>query len=396
MEEIAALVSWQNGAVISRSLGSNGFAPVASYRLHAAAAETERFEQVIESPGGRVLNVLDPVGVVAAIVPWNAPQALLAVKLAPSLLAGCTVVAKPSPETSLDTMLLAELLDEAGFPRGVVNIITGGRETGAALVRHSGVDMVSFTGSAVGGRDVASACGQHLKEVTTELGGKSAAVVLDDADLSQLADVLIDTCLPNTGQVCYSSTRILAPKSRLDEVLDAVLDTLRGARTGDPMDRDSQFGPLVTARQRERVEGYIASGKADGARLALGGGRPAGLAHGYYVEPTVFADVDPRMRIYQEEIFGPVLAITSYDDDNDAIRLANDTTYGLCGSVFSTDFERAVSVAREMDTGAVLIDGVTGVVPRGVTFQGRKSSGIGGGDVLRSFQMNKSIVLPRG
>ncbi|MBV8593064.1 MAG: aldehyde dehydrogenase family protein, partial [Caulobacteraceae bacterium] len=293
MQEIARLVSWQNGSVISRSLGSNGLAPLGIYRAHAEMGASLSLERLIESPGAKVLSVSEPVGVVGAIVPWNAPQGLLAGKLAPSLLAGCTVVVKPSPETSLDALLLAELLVQADFPSGVVNIVTGGRETGAALVDHPGIQMISFTGSTLAGRMVAARCGEQLKEVTAELGGKSAAVLLDDADLDLFASKLIETCVPNSGQVCYSNTRILAPRSRFDEVVEAVTETLRAARVGEPLDPEAKFGPLVTARQRERVEGYIASGKAEGARTVLGGGRPAGFDVGYYVEPTVFVDVEP-------------------------------------------------------------------------------------------------------
>ncbi|MER2534467.1 MAG: aldehyde dehydrogenase family protein [Rhizobiaceae bacterium] len=397
LEEFAALVSCQNGSVISRSRRSNGFGPVSIYRTHAAMSDADLFEQAVESPGGRVMNILEPVGVVAAIVPWNAPQGLLAGKLAPALLAGCTVVVKPSPETSLDALLLGELLNEAGFPAGVVNIVTGGRETGASLVVHPEIDMVSFTGSVSGGRAVSAACGHHLKDVTAELGGKSAAVVLDDADLQQLSNVLIETCLPNSGQVCYSSTRILAPASRLQEVTEAVTSTLCAAKVGEPMDTEARFGPLVSAVQRRRVEDYIASGTAEGARLVLGGGRPAHLPVGYYVTPTVFAGVTSGMRIFREEIFGPVLTITAYDTEAEAIRLANATTYGLGGSIFSSDIDRAVRLAREIETGAVFINGLQGALPRGVMFQGRRQSGVGGGDVLRSYQQTKSIVVyPNG
>ncbi|GAB3353706.1 aldehyde dehydrogenase family protein [Modestobacter lapidis] len=392
-ETMAALVTHQNGSVIKRSRRTNGTRPVAAYRYNARLADALEVEAAL-APDDPSLVRREALGVVGAIVPWNAPQALLAAKLGPALAAGCTVVVKPSPETSLDSFMLVEMLAEVGLPPGVVNVVTGGRETGAALVRHPGVDKISFTGSTAAGRVIAAACGEMLKSVTAELGGKSAAVVLDDADLDVLAANLISTCLPNTGQVCYSSTRILAPRSRFAEVTDLVVQTLGTAVLGDPTDPASDFGPLVSEAQRQRVEGYIESAIAEGARVALGGGRPAGASTGYYVEPTVLVDVHRGMRVFREEIFGPVVVVVPFDDDADGVRIANDSSYGLGGSVFSQDIERATAVARRMETGNVSVNGRdrSDATPA----FGYKDSGVGGDPGLSGYLQLKGISRPRG
>lgn len=389
IDEIAELVTRQNGSVISRSRITNGSVTAGIYARHAALSETFQFVQRDEVSGKT--TVREPVGVVGAILPWNAPQVLLANELAPALFAGCTMVLKPSPETSLDAVRFAELAVEAGLPPGVLNVVTGGRGTGAELVQHPGIDKVAFTGSTVAGRAIASACGELLKPITAELGGKSAAILLDDADLGVFASTLISTCVPNTGQACYSCTRILVPSSLYAEVVDLVSTTLSEAALGDPMDPSNSFGPLVSARQRERVEGYIASGVADGAKLVCGGGRPADLPVGYYVEPTVFADVTPEMRIFNEEIFGPVIAITSYDgDENEAIRLSNTSSYGLNGSVYTRDSARGVSVAMRLETGSVLINGGHGAP--GGPIHGYKDSGFGGMPGIGAYVRTKTIT----
>lgn len=392
-DEMAALVSRHNGTVLSRSRQSNAARPIDIYRYHGELSRSFPWETVVDTGRGSSAIVRrEPVGVVGAIVPWNAPQTLAAQKLAPALLAGCTVVWKPSPETSLDAFLLSEMLNEVGVPPGVVNIVTGGRGTGEHVVAHPGVDKVSFTGSTAAGRAVAATCGQMLKPVTAELGGKSAAVLLEDAPLDLFARSLIGTCLPNTGQVCYSCTRILAPRKRLEEVLDVVVETLSKATVGDPMDPRSDFGPLASAAQRTRVEGYIQSGLQDGARLLLGGGRPAQLPVGYYVEPTVFTDVTPDMLIFREEVFGPLLVVVPYDDDDDAVRLANDSSYGLGGSVFSRDLDRAKDIARRMETGSVLINGEQR--SERIPLYGYKDSGVGGDASLGAYLNIKSISGP--
>jgi aldehyde dehydrogenase (NAD+) len=388
-------VTTENGCPISRSRISNGLLPVRNYGYFAELAAKLADDEVRDWNGQRTIVHGAPAGVVAAIIPWNAPQILIANKLGPALAAGNTVVLKPSPETSLDAMRLTALFDAAGFPPGVVNIVTGGRGTGEALVTHPDVDLVSFTGSTAAGRSIAAQCGQLLRPVILELGGKSAAVILEDADLDVLRDQLITTCLPNTGQTCYSSTRVLAPRARYAEVTEAIRDVLASAPLGDPADPATAFGPLVTAAQRDRVEGYIASGVSDGARLVLGGGRPAGLTAGFYVEPTLFTDVGNGLRIAREEIFGPVLALMPYDTEDEAVAVANDTAYGLCGSVFTSDIEHGTAIARQIDAGSVNLNGYRAApnAPAG----GHKASGLGqegGPEAMHAYRKLTSIGLP--
>ncbi|MEQ3549844.1 aldehyde dehydrogenase family protein [Pseudonocardia nematodicida] len=391
-EEIAALVTEQNGAVITRSRRTNGTRPVALYRHYAERARS--LDRETPWPSGRGVTRREPAGVVGAIVPWNAPQSLLAAKLGPALAAGCTVVVKPSPETSLDALLLAELATAAGIPPGVLNVVTGGRGTGAALVGCADVDMVSFTGSTAAGRGIAARCGERLVPLLAELGGKSAAVVLDDADPALLATHLIRTCLPNTGQVCYSCTRLIVPRARFDELVDVATTVLSRAVLGDPADPASDFGPLVSAAQRARVEDYLRSARDEGSRVALGGGRPAGLPEGFYVEPTVLVDVHREMRVVREEIFGPVLVVVPHDGDADAVRIANDSSYGLGGAVFGADVERARAVARAMETGTVSINGQDGEIA--AAFQGFKDSAVGGPPDERAYLQIRSIAWPAG
>ncbi|SEH58167.1 Acyl-CoA reductase [Mycolicibacterium rutilum] len=386
-EEIARLVTAQNGAVISRSRRTNGTRPIALYRHYAEEAGS--FEPEVASADGKGIVRREPVGVVGIIIPWNAPQSLLAHKLAPALAAGCTVVVKPAQETSLDSLLIGELAAAVGFPPGVINVVTGGRLTGAAVVDDPNIDMVSFTGSTGAGRAVASRAGHLLKPVIAELGGKSAAVLLDDADLELFSDNLVTTCLPNTGQVCYSCTRVIAPRARFGDVLDVVTSSLASAQVGDPLDPKTVFGPLVSAAQRARVEDYIDSARAEGARVILGGGRPSNPT-GFYVEPTVIVDVDRTMRVFREEIFGPVLVVVPHGGDDDATRVANDSSYGLGGAVFSRDVERATAVARNMQTARISIN----ARDHGVSdpADGYKDSGVGGSLDISSHLRLKSIA----
>jgi aldehyde dehydrogenase (NAD+) len=394
-DDMAELVTTENGSPITRSRASNGLVPVRTYRYNAGLAADLADDEFRDWQGQRTIVHSTPAGVVAAIVPWNAPQVLISNKLGPALAAGNTVVLKPSPETSLDAIRLSQLIADSGFPPGVVNIVTGGRGTGEALVSHPGVDLVSFTGSTAAGRSIAAQCGQLLRPVILELGGKSAAVILDDADLEVFRAQLITTCVPNTGQVCYSSTRLLAPRARYDEVIEATRDVLATAPVGDPSDPATAFGPLVTGAQRARVEGYIASGVSDGARLVLGGGRPAYLPTGYYVEPTLFVDVDNGLRIAQEEIFGPVLAVMPYDTEDEAVRIANASVYGLSGSVFTGDIGHGTEIARRIDSGAVNINGYRAAPNAPVG--GHKASGLGqegGPEGLLAYRKQTSIGLP--
>jgi aldehyde dehydrogenase (NAD+) len=345
--------------------------------------------------GGTSLVSKHPIGVVGAIVPWNVPQGISFLKLAPALAAGCSVVLKPAEETVLDAFLMAEAAAAAGLPEGVLNVVPGGREVGAYLVEHPGVDKVSFTGSTAAGRWIAEACARLLRPVTLELGGKSAAIVLDDADLAGSMEQFFAVTLLNNGQICWLNTRILAPRSRYNEIVDAITDLARSLKLGDPLDPGTKMGPLVSKRQRERVEGYIAKGKSEGARMTTGGSRPAGFDRGWFLEPTVFADLDNNATVSREEIFGPVLSLIPYSDEQEAVAIANDSVYGLGGSVWSSDPERAADVARRVRSGTV---GVNHYVNDPVApFGGIKQSGMGrelGPEGLLPFQEYKTIYLP--
>jgi aldehyde dehydrogenase (NAD+) len=313
--------------------------------------------------------------VVGAIVPWNFPQALAMFKLAPLLAAGCTTVIKPSPETVLDSLLLAEAVEEAGLPPGVVNIVPAGREVGAYLVEHPGVDKVAFTGSTAAGRSIARRCGELLRPVTLELGGKSAAILLDDADLSEASQALFEATLLNNGQTCYLGTRVLAPRARYEEMLAVFAGLADALQVGDSLDPETQIGPLASARQRDRVESYIEKGRAEGARVIAGGGRPQAMERGWFVQPTVFADVENTHTIAREEIFGPVLAVIPYDGVDDAIAIANDSEYGLGGSVWTSDPEHGADVAVRVQTGSIGVNHYT--LDPAAPFGGVKASGLG-------------------
>jgi aldehyde dehydrogenase (NAD+) len=396
-QEMAERVSAQNGMPISIATMLEGGFPVIVLRYIAGLLDGATFEE--ERPGflgGTNIVRREPIGVVGAIVPWNYPQTLAAFKYAPALAAGCTVVMKPSPETVLDAFLLAEAIAAAGIPAGVINIVPGGRELGAYLVEHRDVDKVAFTGSTAAGRRVAEACGRLLRPVTLELGGKSAAIVLEDADLdlAKIGQDLFAATLINNGQTCYLGTRVLAPRSRYDEVVDTLAAFASSLTVGNALDPATQIGPMASQTHRDRVEGYIAKGASDGARLVVGGGRPSAQDRGWFVEPTVFADVDNSATIAQEEIFGPVLSVIAYGDVDDAIRIANDTDFGLGGSVWTTDPERGKDVARRVRTGTI---GINKYLPDpAAPFGGVKASGIGrelGPDAIHEYQQLKSIYM---
>jgi aldehyde dehydrogenase (NAD+) len=313
--------------------------------------------------------------VVAAITPWNAPLVLLCYKVAAGLAAGCTIVAKPSPETPMDAYILAECIEAAGLPPGVFNVVPAGRETGDYLIRHEGIDKISFTGSTAAGRHIAGVAAQRFTRTSFELGGKSAAIVLDDADMDHVLQSLVPFSMPITGQVCFSLTRVLAPESKKQEVLDAYVGAVSHMKVGDPRDEATHMGPLTMRRQLERVQGYIAKGKDEGAKLVLGGGRPKGFERGYFIEPTVFTDVDNSMTIAREEIFGPVVSFIGFDNVDGAVRKANDTIYGLHGAVYTSDPERGYAIARRMRSGSVTVNGM--IVDPKMPFGGFKQSGIG-------------------
>jgi acyl-CoA reductase-like NAD-dependent aldehyde dehydrogenase len=393
--DIARLVSAQNGMPIAISTQLDAAFPALLLRYYAGVIRQASFE--VEQPalmGGTTVVRREPMGVVGAIVPWNFPQSLSAFKHAPALAAGCTIVIKPSPETVLDSVPLAEAAIAAGLPPGVINIVPGGRETGAYLVSHPRVDKISFTGSTAAGRAIGEACGRLLRPVTLELGGKSAAIILDDVelDLAKIGQDLFQATMLNNGQTCFLGTRILAPRSRYAEVVDAFA-TLAGSLTvGDALDESTQIGPMASDRQRDRVEGYIAKGKSEGARVVVGGGRPSGLDRGWFVEPTIFADVDNNHTIAQEEIFGPVLSLIPYTDDADAVRIANDSDFGLGGSVWTSDRDRGLGVARRVQTGSI---GINHYLPDpAAPFGGVKASGLGrelSPEAISHYQQYKSI-----
>jgi acyl-CoA reductase-like NAD-dependent aldehyde dehydrogenase len=325
--------------------------------------------------GELVRVVKEPVGVCAAITPWNAPLVLLCYKVAAGLAAGCTIVAKPAPETPADAYILAECIEAAGLPPGVFNVVPAGRETGDYLIRHRGIDKISFTGSTAAGKHIAAAAAERLARTSFELGGKSAAIILEDADVAKVLPSLVPFSMPITGQVCFSLTRVLVPESRKQELLDAYVGAVKGVKVGDPMDAATQMGPLAMQRQLTRVQGYIAKGKQEGAKLALGGGRPKGFSRGWFVEPTVFTDVQQSMTIAREEIFGPVVSFISYKDIDDAVQKANDTIYGLHGAVYTQDAERGYEIARRVRSGSVTVNGL--IVDPTMPFGGFKQSGTG-------------------
>ena len=396
-EQLAQVITNEMGSPISFS--NMGQVMAANFVLdyYARLAGEYAFEDVRQGMLGPALVRREAVGVAAAIVPWNVPLFTIMLKLGPALAAGCTVVVKPAPETPLDAVILAEALVEAEIPAGVVNILPAGREVGEYLVTHPGVDKVSFTGSTAAGRRIAALCGERLRRVTLELGGKSAAIILDDADLDSTVAGLLPAMIMNNGQACVAQTRVLAPRRRYKDVTEALGALFAGLSVGDPADPATMVGPLVSARQRDRVEGYIAIGRKEGAKVAVGGGRPAAQATGWYVEPTLFTDVDNKMRIAQEEIFGPVVAVIPYEDEADALRIANDSEYGLSGSVWTADVDHGLDVARRVRTGTYTVNGF--MMEFSAPFGGFKCSGIGrelGPEGLSAYLEPKTINLPMG
>jgi betaine-aldehyde dehydrogenase len=396
-EEMARTISEEMGSPIAWATMGQVFAATMVLDYYAGLAREYPFEERRPGVLGPTLVRREAVGVVGAIVPWNVPLFVTSLKLGPALASGSTVVLKPAPETPLDAYLLAEIAQEAALPAGVLNIVQANREVSEYLVRHPDTDKISFTGSGVAGRKIGAICGEQLKRCTLELGGKSAAIVLDDADLESTVAGLLPNAIMNNGQACVAQTRILASRSRYDEVVDAVASAASGMNVGDPLDPETEVGPMFASRHRDRVEGYIAKGRDEGARVVTGGGRPAGLDKGWYVEPTIFADVDNGMTIAQEEIFGPVLAVIPYDDVDDAVRIANDSDYGLSGSVWTGDPQSGVDVARRVRTGTYGVNGMG--MDFSSPFGGFKHSGLGrelGPEGLVEYLEPKTIVLPQG
>jgi betaine-aldehyde dehydrogenase len=399
MGDMAEIITREMGAPITFSNLGQVLAPTMIFNYYADLAGTFAFDEVRDGLlNPKVLVTKEPVGVVGAIAPWNVPLFIAAAKLAPSLAAGCTVVYKPAPETPLDAFRLAEIFEACGLPKGVLSVVPAGREVSEHLVKHPGVDKISFTGSGVGGKRIGGLCGERLKRCTLELGGKSAAIILDDADLATTIPTLLPNAIMNNGQACIAQTRILAPRARYAEVVDAVVSGVSAMKVGDPMDPATEVGPVVAERQRTRIEGYLDSGREEGATVAIGGGRPGGsdFAKGWYVEPTVFSDVDNKMKIAQEEIFGPVLVVIPYDGDENAVDIANDSNYGLCGSVWTNDNDRGLGIARQVRTGTYMLN-TFAPIDFATPFGGFKESGVGrefGPEGLESFLEKKSIGLP--
>jgi betaine-aldehyde dehydrogenase len=369
-----------------------------SFTYRSYADIIEAFPFVEEHPtvfkGKLGLMVREPVGVVGAIVPWNAPAMLIALKVAPALAAGCTVILKASPEAPGHALLLAEIAEEIGLPAGVLNVLTADRAAGEAMVRDARVDKISFTGSSVAGSHIASILGGRMARYTMELGGKSAAVILDDFDIETAATTLAKRAADMTGQVCAALTRVVIPKSRHDQMFDALSAAFGQVRVGDPFDPATKMGPLATARQRDRVEGFIAGARDGGARLGTGGSRPAALNRGFFIEPTVFGNVDPASRLAQEEVFGPVLSVIAAEDEADAVRIANDSLFGLNNAVFTNDIERAYQTARALRSGTVGHNGLR--LDFTIAFGGFKQSGVGregGVEGLKPYLETKTVIL---
>ncbi|HWK15293.1 MAG TPA: benzoylformate decarboxylase [Rhizobiaceae bacterium] len=394
LDDIATAWTTQVGAPIGLTKKLVGQNPQL-FNYFADLIETYPFvDERKRADGGRARVVKEPVGVCAAITPWNAPMVLLSYKIAAGLASGCTFVSKPSPETPLEAYILAEAIEAAGLPEGVFNLVPAGREGGDYLVRHKGIDKVAFTGSTAAGKHIAAVCAERLARVSLELGGKSAAVLLPDADFKAAMASIVPYSMPITGQVCFSLTRILVPESRKQEFLDVYLGIVSGIKVGDPMDPATQMGPLTMARQLSRVQGYIEAGRNEGATIAIGGGRPQGLDKGYFIEPTVFTDVQPDMKIAQEEIFGPVVSVITYTDEEDAVRKANNSPYGLNASVYSADEDKAYAVARRIRAGNVTVNGM--IVDPTLPFGGFKESGMGregGIEGLDNYLETKTISL---
>ncbi|MEV4442076.1 aldehyde dehydrogenase [Streptomyces sp. NPDC049577] len=396
-EEIARLISAQNGSPYSWSVLAQALGACMVWDAAITVARGVAYEEERAGVLGPLLVRREPVGVVAAVVPWNVPQFSAAAKLAPALLAGCTVVLKPAPETPLDAYVLAEIAAEAGLPEGVLSVLPAGAEVGEYLVGHPGVDKVAFTGSVAAGRRVMAAAAGRFARVTLELGGKSAAIVLPDADLDAAVAGIVPSAWMNNGQACVAQTRILAPRTRYDELAERLAAAASAFVVGDPLDPATQIGPLVGRRQRDRTLEYVGLGRREGAKVLAGGGRPAGRDTGWYVEPTLLGDVGNGMRVAREEIFGPVVCLLPYDTEEEAVRIADDSDYGLSGTVWTADVEHGLDIARRVRTGTYGVN--TFSLDMLGPFGGCKNSGLGrefGPEGFAEYLEHKTIHLPAG
>jgi len=393
--DMAALITAEIGAPISFAKRAQVGIPQMMFAAFAGLASGYDWQETRPGLYGNDIRInKQPVGVVAAVVPWNMPQFLTVCKIVPALLAGCCVVLKPAPESILDAQLLADIVAQTDLPQGVFNVVPGERAVGESLVGHPGVDKVSFTGSTAAGRQVAVACAQGLKQVSLELGGKSAAIVLDDADPAKVAGAIQSASLANSGQVCNALSRILVPADRQDEFVEALAAGMAAMTVGDPTDPATQLGPLVAQRQQTRVRGYIDEGRREGARLVVGGADlPDGIDTGWYVRPTLFSNASNDMRIAREEIFGPVLTVIPYDTEDDALRIANDSDYGLAGSVFTSDDDRGFGIATRVRSGTFGVNQGY-IMDPAAPFGGVKQSGYGrelGREGLESYLVSQSV-----
>lgn len=398
-EEFADTISAEIGTPRAWSLHGQVSVATAVLDAYSRLGPSYPFDTTRPGAGRNEVQVRQlPVGVVGAIVPWNAPLFIAALKLGPALVAGCTVVVKPALEAALDSYLLADAVVEAELPPGVVNIVPTGPAGSEHLVRHPGVDKISFTGSTAVGRRIAALRGADVRRCTLELGGKSAAVLLDDIELTdRTVRQLVGSAMANNGQICAAQSRVLAPRSRYAEVVDSLSAAVGALRVGDPFDEGTDVGPLATERQRDRVEGYLTSGRSEGARPVVGGGRPAGPARGWYIQPTLFADATNDMTVAREEIFGPVVVVIPYDCDDDAVALANQSDYGLTGTVWSPDVDRALGVARRVRAGTLSVNSPA-PMDLGAPFGGFKLSGTGrecGPEAVAEYTEFQSIVVAR-